>query len=91
MAQPSTTLTMFVLGQTQQSWSQSTHTLTHEAEHPARPTYNLSPLPSQVTHLGWEGTWWDTTQTNFSSKHSRSRHQLRSITLAITNMNHSLP
>ena len=62
MAQPSATLTLFVLDQTQQSWSQSSHTLTHEAEHPARPTYNLSPLPSQVTHLGWGGTWWDTTQ-----------------------------
>ena len=58
MAQPSTTLTLFVLDQTQQSWSQSTHTLTH----PTLPTYNLSPLPSQVTHLGWGGTWWDTTQ-----------------------------
>ena len=62
MAQPSTTLTLFVLGQTPQSWSQSTHTLTHAAEHPTRPTYNLSPLPSQVPHLGWGGTWWDTTQ-----------------------------
>ena len=62
MAQPSTTLTLFVLGQTQQSWSQLTHTLTHTTGHPTRPTYNLSPLPSQVPHLGWEGTWWDTSQ-----------------------------
>ena len=46
-------LTLFVLGQTQQSWSQSTHTPTHAAGHPTRPTYNLSPLPSQVPHLGW--------------------------------------
>ena len=61
MAQPSTTLTLFVLDQTQQSWSQSTQTLTHAAGHPSRPTYNLSPLPSQVPHLGWGGTWWDTT------------------------------
>ena len=29
MAQPSTTLTLFVLDQTQHSWSQSTQTLTH--------------------------------------------------------------
>jgi len=62
VAQPSTTLTLFVLDQTQQSWSQSTHTLTHAAARPTLPTYNLSPLPSQVTHLGWGGTWWDTTQ-----------------------------
>ena len=53
MAQPSTTLTMFVLGQTQRSRSQSTHTLTHATGHPTQPTYNLSPLPSQVPHLGW--------------------------------------
>ena len=38
MAQPSTTLTLFVLDQTQQSWSQSTQTLTHAAGHPSRPT-----------------------------------------------------
>ena len=56
------TLTLFVLGQTPQSWSQSRHTPTHAAGHPTRPTYNLSPLPSQVPHLGWGGTWWDTTQ-----------------------------
>ena len=62
MAQPSTTLTLFVLGQTPQSWSQSTHTLTHTTGHPTLLTYNLSPLPSQVLHLGWGGTWWDTSQ-----------------------------
>jgi len=53
MAQPSATLTLFVLDQTQQSWTQSTHTLTHAAARPTLPTYNLSPLPSQLTHLGW--------------------------------------
>ena len=91
MAQPSTTLTMFVLGQTQHSWPQSTHTPTHSTGHPTQLTYNLSPLPSQVPHLGWGETWWDTTQMNFSTKYSRNRHQLRSITLVITNLNHSLP
>ena len=53
MAQPSTTLTLFILHQTKQSWSQSTQTLTHAAGNPSRPTYNLSPLPSHVPHLGW--------------------------------------
>ena len=62
MAEPSTTLTLFVLSQTQQSWSQSTHKLTHTTGHPSRLTYNLSPIPSQVPHLGWGGTWWDTSQ-----------------------------
>ena len=53
MVQPSTTLTMFVLGQTQHSWPQSTRTATHATWHPTQLTYNLSPLPSQVPHLGW--------------------------------------
>jgi len=90
MAQPSTTLTLLVLGQTQQSWSQSTHTLTHAAARPTLPTYNLNPLPSQVTHLGWGGNMvgYDT-ETNFSSKYSLSRHQLRSVIQVIYNENRS--
>ena len=90
MAQPSATLTLFVLDQTQQSWSQSTHTLTHAAARPTLPTYNLSPLPSQLTHLGWGGNMvgYDI-ETYFSCKYSRSRHLLRSVIQVIYNENRS--
>ena len=56
--------------------------LTHATGHLARLTYNLSPLPSQVSHLGWGeqgGTRHEFKKRILKGKYPRSRPQHRSL------------